>query len=97
VAAHRYARAKFEEEFGIAADAGRGQLAAVLPHTRAWLALASGQLPTAEQRLATAYGEPDGEQTDTRMVAPKCSQGQGPQCSLALQLLVLAAGPESAK
>lgn len=54
-----WAAAKLEELLGSASGHAAGQLGAWLPHTRAWLALASGQLPQVEQ-LAALTAVPQG-------------------------------------
>ena len=51
-----YASAKFEGMLGAAHDFTPEQLGARLPHARAWLAAASGQLPQVEQLAALHAG-----------------------------------------
>lgn len=56
VAACRYARAKFAEMWGISAAGAAADTVNKLPHARAWLAAASGQLPVVESLLQPLGG-----------------------------------------
>ena len=47
----RYAQGKFETAFGTTLETSLEQLSSRLTHTRAWLALVSGQVPQLAQHL----------------------------------------------
>ena len=47
----RYAQGKFESAFGVSQDSSVEQMSSTLPHTKAWLALVSGQVPQLAQHL----------------------------------------------
>lgn len=83
---------------GSAGGAGAGQLGAWLPHTRAWLAGASGQLPQVEQLpalVASPEGspdlEPDRQQALPQMRAGLRASGSSPAGSGAVAQLPLEA------
>ena len=47
----RYAQGKFETAFGVKPETSLEELSTSLTHTRAWLALVSGQVPQLAQHL----------------------------------------------
>lgn len=47
----RYAQGKFETAFEVGQESSLEQMSSTLPHTRAWLALVSGQVPQLAQHL----------------------------------------------
>ncbi len=47
----RYAQGKFETAFGLKPETSLEELSTSLTHTRAWLALVSGQVPQLAQHL----------------------------------------------
>lgn len=70
-----YATTKFEEMLGSAQGCSPEQLGQRLPHTRAWLAAASGQLPPMEQMEAVLLNEPSAASAAQAPALPQLRAG----------------------